>query len=181
MVLTVTLVENPAWRPDLDGERAFPRKVPALVNVRESAIATLAARKDRHGRPLIDAAQVAAADRVRRLWEALGGAGARAIDYTREPVDGGHIADPIKVGQLMAGKQLEQAHRRLGSLNYRLVCRVCGEGMALRDLYASKRQRLVAADNLRSSLDLLCLMWGISVAGPTMPSRRYWRNQHAAR
>jgi hypothetical protein len=173
MVLTVSLVDNPAWRPDLDGERAFPRKVPALVNVNEGSIARLAAKTDRHGRPLISAAQVAAADRVRWLWETLSGSGVRAIDYSREPVDGGHIADPIKVNQVTAGRELAKAHQVLGRRNYRLVCKICGERMLISDLFHTQRERLTAADNLRASLDELCDLWGIAGTAPPSQPRKY--------
>lgn len=43
--LQTEFVDNPYWRPDLEGEVSIPRKIRAAVNVRESAVGTLAARK----------------------------------------------------------------------------------------------------------------------------------------
>lgn len=166
-------VDNPDWRPDLEGEKGFPRRIPATVNVRESAISTLAARKDNKGRPLIDEAQVAAADRFRRFWEATGGAGAQAIDYSREKVDGGTIADPIDVAQMNAARKLAEAEHTLGERNYELVRRVCGEGAAMTEIYNAKRDRLTATDNLRDSLDDLCRIWGIAVQASSRPNRKH--------
>jgi hypothetical protein len=166
-------VDNPDWRPDLEGERGFPRKVPAMVNVRESAIGTLASRKDNKGKPLIDASQVAAADRFRRFWEAMGGAGARAIDYSRDKVDGGQIADPIDISQMAAARRLAEAERTLGERNYELVRRVCGEGAAMTDMFTEKRARLTATDNLKASLDDLARIWGIAAKAADRPSTKY--------
>lgn len=158
-------VDNPDWRPDLEGEKGFPRKVKATVNVRESAVGTLAARK------LIDASQAQAAVRFRRHWEAVGGAGAQAIDYSRDKVDGGQIADPIDIQQMRAAKHLAEAERTLGERNYALVRSVCGEGRAMAELYQEKRDRLTATDNLRMSLDDLARIWGIAGTAPSKPAR----------
>lgn len=160
-------VDNPDWRPDLEGEKAFPRRVQALVNVRESAVGTLAARK------LINDAQAMAAVRFRRHWEATGGAGAQAMDYSRDKVDGGKIADPIDINQMKAARYLAEAERTLGERNYELVRSVCGEGKAMTDIYSEKRERLTATDNLRASLDDLCRIWGISGSAPSKPNRKY--------
>lgn len=165
--LQETFVDNPDWRPDLEGEKGFPRKVRASVNVRESAVGTLAARK------LIDEAQAEAAVRFRRHWEATGGAGAQAMDYSRDKVDGGQIADPIDIAQLRAARHLAEAERTLGERNYHLVRSVCGEGRAMTELYDTKRERLTATDNLRASLDDLCRIWGIAGSAPSGPNRKH--------
>lgn len=158
-------VDNPDWRPDLEGEKGFPRKVKATVNVRESAVGTLAARK------LIDQSQAEAAIRFRRHWEATGGVGAQAIDYSRDKVDGGQIADPIDIKQMRAARHLAEAERTLGERNYALVRSVCGEGKAMTELYQEKRDRLTATDNLRMSLDDLARIWGIAGTAPSRLAR----------
>ncbi|WP_246786939.1 hypothetical protein [Rhizobium leguminosarum] len=48
-----------------------------MMNIRESAITTLAARG------VLDAAEVAAATHFRALWESMGGKGASAIELER--------------------------------------------------------------------------------------------------
>lgn len=165
--LQTEFIDNPDWRPDLEGEKGFPRKVRAAVNIRESAVGTLAARN------LIDKAQAEAATRFRKHWETTGGVGARAIDYSRDKVDGGKIADPIELSQLRAAKKLEEAERTLGERNYNLVRSVCGEGKAMTELFMEKRERLTATDNLRASLDDLCRIWGIAGTGPSRAARNH--------
>src|ERR1051325_4719099 len=83
----VATVENPDWRPDRDGEKAFPRLVSVPINTRESSVGTLVARGQ------LNPAQTLAADTFRRHHERMGGKGASAMDYSRVVVDGGPIAD----------------------------------------------------------------------------------------
>lgn len=150
-------VDNPDFSRDhAEGRYGNYRKIQAPVNVRESAIALLASRGG------LDKAQVKAADRFRGLWESMGGSGAGAMDYTKEPVDGGGATDPISIRQLSAGMELKRCRELLGARIYDLVCRVAGEGLALAELYEAKRDRLTAADNLRAALDDLAVMWELA-------------------
>ncbi|PDS80268.1 hypothetical protein [Rhizobium sp. L43] len=158
--LRAVSVENPFYSRAHAGDPTNPRKISAVVNIRESAITTMAAR----GR--IDVAQVAAADRFRRLWETMGGKGASAIDYGREYVDGGKRSDPITERQMNAADGLRRAHRALGDHGYWLVSRICGEGYSINEVVrpgSSKRAKLNAANDLRSCLDTLCEMWNLVV------------------
>ncbi|WP_342028447.1 hypothetical protein [Rhizobium ecuadorense] len=128
-----------------------------MMNVRESAITTMAARG------VLDAAQVAAADRFRRLWEMMGGKGAGAVDYGRERVDGGKAPDPITQRQANAGKELARCRALLGARMYGLVSAVAGEGYALHEVVGDgKRERLTAADMLRMGLDDLAELWRLA-------------------
>jgi len=154
-------VANPVYMPAHDGEKWNPRKVPALVNVRESAVASLEARGQ------LDECQVKTADAFRAYWEATGGVGARAIDYTREYVDGRGAIDPLPERRLTASEKLRDAKTHLGWRNYDLVAKVCGEGRSFRELATSRRERDTMADNLRSSLDDLAVLWKLA----TRPSR----------
>lgn len=150
-------VDNPDFSRDhAEGRYGNYRKISAAVNVKESAIAVLASRGG------LDKAQIKAADKFRGLWERMGGAGAGAMDYTKEPVDGGGATDPISLRQLAAGMELKICRELLGARNYSLVCRVAGEGQALTELYEAKRDRLTAADNLRAALDDLAIMWKLA-------------------
>lgn len=150
-------VPNPYFSRDHAADATNPRTIPAVINVRESAIVTMATRG------VLDAAQVAAADRFRRLWETLGGKGAGAVDPGREPVDGGAARDPITERQVNAGKELARCRTLLGARLYRLVSAVAGEGRALQEIAGpNKRVRLVAADMLRMGLDDLAEMWKLA-------------------
>ena len=167
-----TTVENPLWSRQHEGASANPRFIEARINIKESAVGTLAARK------LIDVAQAEAATRFRRYWEATGGAGVGAMDYARDKVDGGQIADPIDIAQMKAAKKLAEAELTLGERNYDLVRKVCGEGHAMTELFAEKRDRLTAADNLRASLDDLCRIWGVAGVGSDRPRRNHDTPRH---
>ncbi len=147
-------IANPYYSRDHAADATNPRTIPAMLNVRESAVTTMAARGH------LDTAQVAAADRFRKLFETMGGKGAGAVDYDREPVDGGSRADPITEQQVAAGKELARCRALLGVRLYRLVECVCGEGKSLHEVAGKeKRARLVAADMLRMGLDDLAAMW----------------------
>ena len=149
-------VDNPDWRPEREGERAFPRKTKQAVNIRESAIATLAQKG------ALDAAHAAAADRFRALYEAMGGTGARAIDFTREPVDGGRGPQDINDRQMTAGLELKRCRAKLGEYNYNIVRLIAGERRSLHEICGSRRERETTADILRISLDGLAELWGLS-------------------
>lgn len=158
LALRGVVVDNPFYSRAHSGDSTNPRKINAVVNIQESAITMLASRNR------IDAAQVAAADKFRALWEAMGGKGAGAIDYGRDHVDGGKIADPISERQMNAADELRRAHRALGGQGYWLVCRICGEGFSLHEVVqkGSKRGKLAAANDLRAHLDILASMWGFA-------------------
>ncbi len=149
--VNLATVPNPDWRPDRDGEKAFPRDIVAAVNLRESAIETLFARK------FLSRSQKQAADRFRELWESAGGKSS-SLDYTQDRVDGGR-GDPV-TSKLMALQELKRARQYLGMRGYGIVEAICGEGRALTEIAPHKRERLTMADNLRADLDDLGGMWG---------------------
>ena len=154
--LRAALVENPDHSRAHAGDATNPRTVPAMINIRELAITTMAARG------VLDAVQIEAATRFRALWEAMGGKGVSAIDYGREFVDGGKRADPITERQMHSGKELARCRALLGHRCYALVSLVCGEGYSLTEIVAGKRERLTAADMLRMGLDDLAEMWRLA-------------------
>lgn len=150
--IRLATVENPDWRPDREGEKAFPRFVQATIDTRESAVETLYARK------FLGFAQKRAADRFRELWEATGGKTA-SLDLTLDRVSGGR-SDPI-TSRLRAAHELARCRALLGYRGYDLVQSVCAEGRALSEITPHKRERLTMADNLRADLDDLATMWGM--------------------
>lgn len=145
-------VENPDWRPDRDGEKAFPRYEKRDVNIRESAVETLFARK------FLVESQKRAADRFREYWESAGGK-MSGLDYSQDRVDGGR-GDPV-TGRLRAIQELARCRQLVGLRGFEALESVCGEGKALTDLTPHKRERLTMADNLRADLDDLATMWGM--------------------
>lgn len=148
------LVPNPEFSRDHVADKLGNyKKITAAQNIRESAIVTLFARG------LINDAQEKAAERFRGLWEAMGGSGVGALDYTREPVDGSGAREPISERQANAGRELARCRDLLGMRGYALVSRVCGEGQSLFEIGSKRRDRDTAADNLRGYLDDLCGLW----------------------
>lgn len=148
-------VDNPNFSRDhIEGRAANFRKIDALVNVQESAIGVLTARGYLHP------AQVRAADRFRQLWEKAGGAGAGAMDYTREPVDGGGKSEAISDTLVAAGLELERCRKELGTRGYRLVASVAGEGRSIEEIAGQRqRDRYSLTDALRGCLEDLAVMW----------------------
>ena len=154
--LMSTEVDNPFFSADHAETPTNPRRIRVVKNLRESAVETLYARGK------LDEAQKKAADRFRATWEACGGAGSGAMDYSRTQVDGGGARDPISERQVDAGRTLRDCRLLLGQRNYDLVSKVCGQGLALQDIERDQRARLTMADNLRASLDDIARMWGLA-------------------
>lgn len=145
-------IENPDWRPDRDGEKAFPRTITAQIDVKESAVEALYQRK------FLSLSQKRSADRFRELWESAGGK-TSSIDYTLDRVDGGK-GDPV-TSRLRAIQELRRCRLLLGQRGYETLESVCGEGKSLSEVGSAKRERLTTADNLRADLDDLATMWGM--------------------
>lgn len=152
--VATVFVDNPFYSRAHDGEDANPIKIKAQINIRESAIATLAARKH------IDEAQVAAATRFRSLWEAMGGAGAGSFDYSREHVDGGGASEPLTERQIRAGMELKRCRETLGVRAYEIMSKIAGQGHAIQELAKTHRERTTLTDYLKDGLDELAKVWG---------------------
>ena len=152
-------VPNPLFSRAHNGETWNPVVISAHVNIRESAIATLAARKH------INEAQVAAADRFRALWESMGGAGAGAFDYSREPVDGGGSNDPLSERQIRAAMELKRIREILGVRAYDIMGKIAGEGFAIPELAKTHRERTTLTDYLKDGLDEMARQWGYENRG----------------
>jgi hypothetical protein len=152
-------VDNPYYSKAHDGEGANPIKIKASLNIRESAIVTLAARKH------IDESQLAAANKFRSLWESMGGAGAGSFDYSREHVDGGGAREPLTERQIRAGLELKRAQQALGNRAYDIMSKVAGQGYAIQELAKTHRERTTLTDYLKDGLDELARNWGYASGG----------------
>lgn len=157
--LMEAIIENPDFSRDhAEGKLGNVKFTRATINIRESAISMLAARK------LLDPHQVQAAEKFRCLYEAMGGAGARAIDWRKEVVDGGRQRDPIDTLAFEAGLELKEAResliREYGAKGWTLTRDICGDGRSMHDLFGTRRMRDTATDNLRACLDHLAGLWG---------------------
>lgn len=153
--VVVQRIKNPYFAPEHKITNDNPVEIDGNINIRESAVETLFARG------VLDRAQKRAADKFRAFFEAMGGAGASAMDYSKDVVDGGPIAEPLSARMVNAGLELDRCRILLGLRIYDLVRKVCGEGRALLEISTGQRERLTAADNLRHALDDLAEMWNM--------------------
>lgn len=146
-------VDNPLYSRDHDESRTNPRRTMAQFDMRESYPGFLAARG------WIDDGQKRAADRVRACYERLGGAGAKAIDYAKEHVDGGQIAQTVTDAHLDAASVLRHARSILGPEGYGLVIRYCGEGYWPKD-FTHNSPLDKTSYSFRECLTALAEHWG---------------------
>lgn len=158
--------DNPLYVSSHAGASGNPKKITAAMNLRESPVAMMAAKKH------IDQSQLMAANTFRKLWEQMGGAGAGAMDYTREPVDGGGAREPITDRQIDAGLRLKEAQAHIGRRGFDVVQKVCGEGIGVSDLGSSHRERTTYADYLKDSLSDLAELWGYQSRAKAQRSRK---------
>lgn len=162
-------VDNPEYSRDHDGASGNPKKIRAAFNSKESPVMWM------HARNWVTDSQAMAATEFRRLYEMCGGAGARAIDFTKEPVDGGGYIDPISDRRMDAAKELMQVQHRLGRSGYDLVERVCGQLFFIKQVAAqyrnssSKRYETKLANQLKDCLDVLAIDWGYQTVGIRKP------------
>jgi len=149
-------VENPLYERAHDGERWNPKTIAVARNLRESTFASLVGRK------MLDVQQVSAARKFLGYYEAMGGSGAQAIDYSKEPVDGGGAREAISDRQVEAGIRLNEARQHIGNRHYTIVERIIGEGYTIAQISKDHRERTTNADYLKHALDDLCALWGIN-------------------
>ncbi len=146
-------VPNPYFNASQSESETNPKKTAVQFDMRESYPGYLWARGH------IDDEQKRAADRVRAAYERMGGAGARAIDYSQTKVDGGQIAQTITLPQLTAAQDLRDAAMCLGPEGYNLVVSMCGEGKWPKEFTRSNDIPNVGR-KLRDCLTCLAEHWG---------------------
>lgn len=84
-------------------------KIVAIANIRDDPLGRM------HARDQIDDAQYAAGREYQRLWEHAEIVGVKAMDTTKEPVDGGAVTpDPFTDKQRAAMRTLDRLGRELG-------------------------------------------------------------------
>jgi hypothetical protein len=134
-------------------------RLQAVVNLKESPLDHW--RASGH----VDAAQYAAGDRFRRLWESARQSGARAFDFTRPRVDGRAQAgaDPMRTASALRG--LAEIETLLGRRSFRLVSAMIGERKFPADLFAEETERKYAARRVRDALGELAEAWGMVARG----------------
>jgi hypothetical protein len=153
--IQVVEIDNPHYSRTHAGLPGNPKTISAAMNLRESPVALMAAKGH------LGAHHVKAADKFRRLWEILGGAGARSFDYSREPVDGGGVRESITDAQVNAGQALKVCQTVIGMRAFAIVEKVAGEGRTIAEISQTKREKTTNADYLRDALEDLAKHWGL--------------------
>lgn len=150
----VGTVENPYYMQDHGDESPTARYIQAPINMRESPITWMLAHDK------VDQAQAKAATRFRQLHEMSGGGDLQAMDYMKEPVDGGGFPEIITDRKAQAAKELGEVRTVLGVAGYTLVMQVCGQCIWLKDIEPTKRRQVEAGKALRQCLTVLAEHWG---------------------
>jgi len=119
-----------------------------------------------HSHRQIDEAQYQGGRAFQNDWERAE-RGPRAVDPTREYVDGGQTREPITEGQRRAVRRLSRAERELGADGSALVHEVLVQGMTMvqvgqRRGLCSQRWNDYFARRLRECLDRLALVYGFA-------------------
>lgn len=154
--LPINSVVTPTVVRDGDGDY-----IRVLRSIRDDPLAGLMARKQ------IDAAQFEAG----RLWQQyredseIGGA--RAIDTTKEAVDGGRFKEPDITKMSKALAKLKEAHVDLGEYEWSLVYDVLERRMSITQIAAARsitsgRQICSIMERFRGALESLAKLWGFA-------------------
>lgn len=139
-------------------------KITVLRQLRSDPLARL------HSHRQIDEGQYRAGRAFQRDWETAE-RGARAIDPTRERVDGGSLPEPLSERQARARKRLVDLERVLGRTMHRVTHAVLVDGMSMETLAQRlfNREGEVSAKYygrlFRDALDVLAVEYGLAGSG----------------
>jgi hypothetical protein len=138
-------------------------KIVTLRSIRNDPLARL------HSHHQIDEAQYRGGRAFQNDWERAE-RGPRAVDPTREYVDGGQAREPITESQRKAVLRLNRAERDLGADGSALVHEVLILGMTMEQVgqrrgLCSQRWKDYFARRFCECLDRLALIYGFSTAG----------------
>lgn len=139
-------------------------KIVVLRSIRNDPLGRL------HSHRQIDEAQFQAGRAFQSDWEKAE-RGPRAVDPTRDYVDGGQGREPITESQRKAVLRLNQAERELGADGSALVHDVLVQGLTMeqvgrrRDL-STQRWQDYFSKRFRECLDRLALLYGFATEHP---------------
>lgn len=151
--LTSVKIENPEHAFQHDEKLGNPKFIHAPFNMRESPVTWMLKQKT------IDEAQAKAASRFRSLYEAAGGAGVKALNYTKEPVDGGGFPDVLTDRKHRAGLELAEVQNFLGRAGFGLVEQICGQCIWIKDIEPTKYRQIKTGKRLKECLTALAQFW----------------------
>ena len=139
-------------------------KIVTLRSIRNDPLARL------HSHRQIDDAQYRGGRAFQHDWERAE-RGPRAVDPTREYVDGGQMREPITEGQRKAVLRLNRAVRELGADGSALVHDVLVRGLTMEHVgqrrgLCTQRWKDYFARRFCECLDRLALIYGFATANP---------------
>jgi hypothetical protein len=139
-------------------------KIVTLRSIRNDPLARL------HSHRQIDEAQYQGGRAFQSDWERAE-RGPRAVDPTREYVDGGQMREPITEGQRKAVLRLNRAVRELGADGSALVHDVLVHGLTMEQVgqrrgLCTQRWKDYFARRFCECLDRLALIYGFATANP---------------
>lgn len=139
-------------------------KLQVLVSLRDDPLAGM------YSRGQIDDAQLAGGRKWQRHYEEAEIGGIRAIDPTKEAVDGGRIPEPITDRQIIAFRELTRADKELGQEGRALIRDILGGRMSVSQAAVRRgltRQREIdyVGYRFRECLDTLAVLWNFAGRG----------------
>lgn len=139
-------------------------KIVALRSIRNDPLARL------HAHQQIDETQYQSGRAFQNDWERAE-RGPRAVDPTREYVDGGQMREPITEGQRKAVLRLNRAERELGADGSALVHDVLVHGLTMAQIgekrgLRTQRWKDYFARRFCECLDRLALIYGFATEHP---------------
>lgn len=139
-------VENPGYQAAHDGAPGNPRTIKANVNINESPAIHWIAKN------LITPADLETASKCRKWYEMSESGSLKAMDMSRDIVDGGCASDGITEGRQYASKRLSEIHEFLGTKDYQDFRAVICQCIPLNDYYHSKHSQQIGSIRVRESL-----------------------------
>jgi hypothetical protein len=160
LVEVVDPFEEAEW---LDGRRASrPHKVKKVQNLRGDPLGLMHARRQLNSERGDDGeARYQAGRQWQRDYEAAEISNLRAIDFTRDVVDGGKLADPMSDRRTRAMAALARYDKALGPEGFHLVRDVLGRRLFIHEVVRARgysgRERTLNyyADRFRECLETL--------------------------
>ena len=140
-------------------------KSDAIRSLRKDPLAAL------HSRSQIDDAQMAAGRKWQYYHEKIEIGGARAIDTTKEAVDGGRFPEPDLDGRDEAGRELKRAKMALAKVEecdgQYIIDKILGEGKTIQQMstglgLCSEWEFRKMGQRFRECLETLAKLWGFA-------------------
>jgi hypothetical protein len=135
-------------------------KIQVLRSVRDDPLAGLLARNQ------IDNAQFEAGRMWQLFYERSEVGHIRAIDPTKEAVDGGRMPEPITDRQIAALRKLDEAHKWLGNGGYEFVFTILGKRKLIKEAaeihgFYTARELAYFGKRFQECLESLACLWGL--------------------